>query len=159
MFRINIFKVDKRDTKRTSIKDLNVVFIPLTLNMHLHAVHNIPANACSKSTVFQLMGTWFHFGVFIINFEHSTLIYVFIYNFEHVLQISYFCLLFHRITNVIAFIKHVRAKRILSKYYVYSFKLWGKRQNWSKIRWLVHWFWIKKHKLYPSYIVHSSTQF
>ena len=77
VFWINIFKVDKGDTKTTSIKDLNVVFIPLTLNMHLHAGHNFPANACSKSTVFQLMGTWFHFGVFIINFEHSTLIYCF----------------------------------------------------------------------------------
>ena len=37
---LNMFKVDKRDTNTTSIKKPNAVFIPLTLNMHLHAGHN-----------------------------------------------------------------------------------------------------------------------
>ena len=65
-----MFKVDKRDTNTTSIQELIVVFIPLTLNMHLNAGRNFSVDKyVFNKYMFKLMVTFFHFGVFIVNFE------------------------------------------------------------------------------------------
>ena len=68
-----MFKVDKRDTSTTSIKELIAIFIPLTLNMHLHARRNFSVDKYVFNkymfNCFLIDGNFFHFGVFIVNFE------------------------------------------------------------------------------------------
>ena len=82
---LDMFKVDKRDTKTTSIKDLNVVFIPFTMNMHLYAGHNIPVDKCMfKMNCFLIDGNMISFWCV------YCYLWTVICNFAHALQISYF---------------------------------------------------------------------
>ena len=68
-----MFKVDKGDTNTTLIKELIAIFIPLTLNMHLHARRNSSVDKyVFKKYMFNCFlidGNFFHLGVFIVNFE------------------------------------------------------------------------------------------
>ena len=68
-----MFKVGKGDTNTTLIKELIAIFIPLTLNMHLHARRNSSVDKyVFKKYMFNCFlidGNFFHFGVFIVNFE------------------------------------------------------------------------------------------
>ena len=62
-----MFKVDKREANTMSIKELIVVFIPLTLNMDLHAGRSFSVDKyVFNKYMFKLMITFFHFDVFIV---------------------------------------------------------------------------------------------
>ena len=95
-----MFNVDKRDTNTTSIKELITIFIPLTLNMHLHARRNFSVDKYVFNkymfNCFLIDGNFFILVCLLLTlnrFKTKTQqinLQLSIYNFEYVLRISYF---------------------------------------------------------------------